>query len=93
MVAVRPVTPNKNVVLAEYIPDAFVERDVFRNATRDANRHLGEPGEDARILAERPQIGPILLARATLGWNVGGRKGVDDNLVPEPAAKPPGSPL
>ena len=80
MVAVRPVTPKKNVVLAEYIPDAFVERDVFRNAIRDANRYLGELGEDARILAERPQIGPILLAGTALGWNFGGRKVVDDNL-------------
>jgi len=72
------------VVLAEYIPDAiqlvFVEQDVFRNAIRDASRYLGKLGEDARILAERPQIGLILLARATLGRKVGGRKGVDDNL-------------
>ena len=84
MVAVRPVTPKKNVVLAEYVPDTiqlvFVERDVFRNAVRDASRYLGELGEDARILAERPQIGPILLAGTALGWNFGGRKVVDDNL-------------
>ena len=40
MIAVGPVTPKKNMILAENIPDAiqlvFVERDVFRNAVGDA---------------------------------------------------------
>ena len=76
MVAVRPVTPKKNVVLAEYIPDTiepvFVERDVFGNAIGDANGHLGEFDEDACILAERPQIGPILFIGIALGWNCSG---------------------
>ena len=56
MVAVGPVTPKKNMILAENIPDTiqlfFVERNVFPNAVSDPNRHLGKLDEDARILAE-----------------------------------------
>ena len=84
MIAVRPITPKKNVILAEYIPNTiqlvFVERDVFRNVTSDANRYLGELNEDPRILAQRPQIGPILFAGTALGWNRRRRKVVDHNL-------------
>ena len=44
MIAVRPITPKKNVILAEYIPNTiqlvFVERDVFRNVTSNTNRYL-----------------------------------------------------
>src|SRR5882757_1327464 len=83
MIAIGPVTPKKNVILAKYLPNTIqlvpVERHVFWNAIADASGYLRELDEDAHILAQRPQIGPILLAGTTFRGNWGSRKVVNYN--------------